>query len=574
MSDIAVRDPFNPNEGEIGGFPVFQQAYDIDTYARFFMSIGPTLFENWVNDQAVQIERQRDIAKAGLETRKALAIPPEMMSFARFSLMPETYNGGVIQWPGVPPEALRKIVRENLAPETIINMRVDDVLRYAGYSTHPWKPGWRIKMREGFEEPSAQVDRDIKAARMFLENCNIETTNARKRDSMGYKDFPTFLAELIRDSLTYDGMAVFTDMDLRDQVKAFRCMSSFNIRRCLPTGYMGNPAVYCVGVDEGGNVIAEFTREQLIFRHRNPRADADIFGYGYPEIEQAVRLIQAFQNAMEMNADIFNRSSMPNGFLVVKGQMNQKQLDVLSRIWINLRRGITKQWALPVIPVPKDGDIEIKDLRQLKDLDVYYADFMNMVAGLFCAIYRFPVKRLGYYTSGKTKDNDAEVPTTSDFGVDDFDPYIGVLLSHVQVLINDYILKTRWPNIELEFTGKSPKEDAREYEARVLSCTVDERRALSDQKPMAETDKIDADQKKIMQIVGGAPVDPALGGIYQSAIQAVLGKGDQQGQDGARFTSKKDPARAEDHGHTSGVRRNSAAESKKSELGQVDAPSE
>src|SRR5690348_2214665 len=134
-----IREPFNPNEGAIGGFPIIDGAYDVATYANFFMSIGPTMFESWCSDQALQIERQRDIKKAGLETRKALAIPPEMMSFARFSLMPETYNGGVIQWPGVPPEALRKIVRENLAPQTIINMRVDDVLRYASYSTHPWK---------------------------------------------------------------------------------------------------------------------------------------------------------------------------------------------------------------------------------------------------------------------------------------------------------------------------------------------------------------------------------------------------------------------------------------------------
>lgn len=561
---MVPKEPFNPNEGtEPGGFPIIEQAYDIATYSNFFMSVGPTIFEQWCNNQAREIQSHQDILKAGgLEMRKALAIPPEMQSFARFSLMPETYNGGVIQWPGIPPEALRKIARENLAPLTIIGLRQDDVLNYSDYSAHPWKPGWQIKLREGFEAPDSQIKGEIKEARKFIENCNIEFDDARERDSRGYKDFPTFLAELVRDSLTYDGMAVFTDMDMKGRIKAFRPMSSYNIRICLPQGYMNDPNVYCVGVDEAGNVIAKFTRDSLIFRHRNPRPDPDIFGYGFPEIEQAVRLIQAFQNAMEMNADVFNRSSIPNGFLVVKGQMNQRQLDVLSRIWINLRRGVTKQWALPVIPVPKDGDIEIKDMRQLKDLDVYYQDFMNMVAGLFCAIYRFPVKRLGYHISGKSRDNEPETPTTQAPGIDDYDPYIGVLLRHIENLINQYIIWTRWPNLQLVFTGKSPKEDAREYEARVLSCTVNERRALSDQEPTQDMEGLSAEQKKVQEIIGGAPVDPAMAGVYQAAVQAVYGNG-KEGEEGARFNSKKDPARAEDHGHTSGVRRDSAAETKK-----------
>ena len=560
-----VRTPYNPNEGDDqGGFPVFDQAFDVATYTNFFMSVAPTMFEQWCNTQATEISHQKSVLKApdGRIVKKALAVPPEMQSFATFSLMPETYNGGVVQWPGIPPEALRKIARECLAPQVIINMRCGDVLRFADYSSQPWKPGWRIKLREGFEAPDSQIKEDIKAARKFLDNCNVETDDARKRDAQGYKDFPTFLTELVRDSLTYDGMAVFTDMDMRGRIKAFRALSTFNIRRCLPTGYMGDKNIFCVGVDEGGNVIAQFTRDQLTFRHRNNRPDPDIFGYGFPEIEQAVRLIQGFQNAMEMNADRFNRSSIPNGFLVVKGQMNQRQLDVLSRIWINLRRGTTKQWALPVIPLPKDGEIEVKNLQDLTGLDVFYQDYMNMVAGLFCAMYLFPPHRLGYHISGKSRDNEPETPTTTAPAIEDYDPYIAVLLQHVQYLVNQYIIWTRWPHLMLEFTGKSPKEDAREYEARVLACTVDERRALSDMEPSEKAKGLDEDGKLLHKIIGNAPVDPAMAGVYQSAIQVVYGsKGDGEGgKDGARFTSKKDAARSEDHGHASGVRRNSAAE--------------
>lgn len=565
--------PFDPNsfneKEEEGAWPVYENAYDAESYARVFAQVVPTLMQQWSETAVAEIQDTQKNGGAvdvlgGKAIRKAPGLPPGMQSFARFSLLPETYNGGVIQWPGFPPEAIRKVVRENIAPQTIINMRVDDVLNYSTRSTHPWKPGWRVKLRDGFEVPDAQLKKDIEEAQHFLENCTVETIPARERDAKQLTDFATFLGQLVRDSLTFDGMAVWTDMDLAGRVKSFKTLSSYNIRLCLPQGYMGDETVYAVGVDEAGNVIHTFTRDQLIFRHRNARADADIAGYGYPEIEQTIQLIQGFQNALEMNYSVFTRSSTPNGFLVVKGGMNQKQLDILSRIWINLKRGITKSWALPVIPAPKDGDIEIRDLSPLKEMDVYYSDFMNMIAGLFCAMYRFPVRRLGYHISGRAKDNTPpETPTTTAPGIEDYDPYIGVLLRHVETLLNHYIVWTRWPHLQHEFTSKSPKEDAREYEAQVLASTVDERRALNDQ-PELETLGKDEDEKMLLKLLGKAPVDPALGGIYQSLITAIFApKPGEDGAPGSSFTSKKDPARAQDHGHMSGVRRDSAAESAK-----------
>jgi hypothetical protein len=569
MSQPAQRpEPFNPNGGEAGGFPVYEHAYDIDSYARAFAGMNlpePSQFQRWVTGLT------DDIVKAKSEgIAKALTMPPEMVSFARISMLPEVHNGGVQQWPGMPPEALRKVVRENLIPQTIINLRVGDVLRYQKLSKHPWKPGWRITLRQADRSPGEQDLKDILAAQKFLLNCNRETENARERDKKKLTNFAGFLSEVVRDSLTYDGMAVWTDRDLMDRVKSFKAYSAFNMRLCGPDGYRQDPNVFAVAIDEAGQVIHKFTREQLVFSVRNPRADADIMGYGYPEIEMTIRLIQAFQNVIDMNADIFNRNSIPNGFLTATGMWNQRQLDVLTRIWQNLKRGISKSWALPVIPIPKDGKIEVVDLSRLKENETYYADFMNMVAGLFCAIYKFPVTRLGYHISGHTRDSKPEVPATAAPGIDDYDPYLSVLLDHVATLINEYLIWDTWSHLEFGWTGCSPKEDAREYEARVLASTVDERRALNDDPPLESLGK-DEDEKKILRIMGKAPVDPALTNVFQSIVQAVLAPKPAPGEGGkgAPFDHKKDPARAEDHGHTSGVRRDSRAESSKAAAPEI-----
>lgn len=553
----AAPEPFDPNLGDQkGGFPIFQNAYDVETYAQFFTGAlggvaAPSQFQRWIDDNV-------SVLKGSVS--KSLALPPEMASFATFSLMPEVQSGGVIQSPGLPPEALRKIVRENLIPQVIIGLRTADVLRYSRLSTHPWKPGWQITMKGAFDSPSAQDKKDIREVERFLQNCNMETKDARARDKKKLTDFGRFLSSLVRDSLTYDGMAVWTERDLLDRVKSFKAYSAFNMRLCGPLGYKGDTTIFAVAIDEAGQVIHTFTREQLTYYVRNPRVDSDIYGYGYPEIETAIRLIQAFQNAVEMNADIFNKSSIPNGFLTVEGMWNQRQLDVLSRIWQNLKRGVSKSWSLPVIPIPKEGKIAVLDLSRLKENETYYPDFMNMVAGLFCAVYRFPVTRLGYHISGKTKDNAPAVPTTTSPAIDDYDPYLGVLLNQTADLINEYLIWDRWPHLQFGYTGSSPKEDAREYEARTLASTVDERRAMNDQPPLEEVVQ-GADEKKIAKLMGMAPVDPALASIYQAIIQLVMAPDEgAEGTNGAPFPSKKDPARSEGHGHTSGVRRNSSKE--------------
>ncbi len=494
------------------------------------------------------------------EILKAITAPPQMQSFARISYMPQMHNSGVMQWPGIPPEALKKVAKENLAPQLIINMRIDDVLRYSQLSNQPWKPGWRIYPRVNRDHVDKTVQADIHDAERFLMNGNIETdwSEARKRDAMGFTGMQRFLSMVVRDSLNFDGIAIWTDADAKGRVKAFKALPSAQIRMTGPKGYAApneasDPDIFAVAVDDAGNVINTFTRGQLIWYVRNPRTDPGVFGYGYSELEQGMRLIQGFTNALDMNVDAFNRNTTPNGMLLLTGKgWNQRQLDVVARIWTNLKSGNTKAWALPALMVPQDGKIEVLDLTDIRGKEAYYQDFMNMVVGAFCTLFRFPVTRLGYRISGKgqpTKPDGA----AAEWIVDENDPGLSPLLHHIESVFNEYLLWTRWPHLEFCFTGKSPKEDAREYELRALAMTVDERRRQAGLAPMA--DDCPDDLKQLARIIGMTPTDPALTGVFQSMAAAFLGAGSNQKKDNAIFPHKNDPAASEDHGHMSGVRR-------------------
>jgi hypothetical protein len=238
----------------------------------------------------------------------------------------------------------------------------------------------------------------------------------------------------------------------------------------------------------------------------------------------------------------------------------QRQLDVLSRIWSNLRKGVTKAWALPVIPIPKDGDIELLNLAGMADRDAYYPDFINMLAGLYCAITGFPVDRLGYRASGKGPENTPKDNQTAGTLVDQADPGLPPLLEFLEGHITDYLVRPNWSRLQMRFQGKNPKEDARAYEMRTLSCTWDEKRAMCDMSPVSEAVK-GAENKDLAKIMGQAPVDPNLAGVFQAVVSTMLGAKNDEKAAGNEMTSKKDPGTALAHGHEAGVRRDSKGES-------------
>lgn len=550
-NELEIFDPnadANYRDGGTISWPVLKSVYDVETYVNRMMQEAPTSLEMFAKSLNKPLV-------------KGTALPPSMESFATFSLMPEVHNGGVLQMPGIPPESIRKIVREHVAPQMIINLRVADIQRYAQPTTHPWKPGWSVELREGLKNPTKEERQDVKDAMTFLLNCNAEYGNdAIKRDARQLTNFSTFLAELVRDSLTYDFAPVWTERDLKNRVKAFKALSGYNIRLATRDGYDGNPDIFAVAVDEAGNIIGKFTREDLVMMVRNPRSDADIYGYGYGEIEQSIRAIQGTTMALDSAVDEYNRNSVPNGLLTAQGLWTQRQIDALSRVWQNLKKGTSKSWALPIIPLPKEGKLELMDLTNLNGNDMRGQNFFNMLAGVLCSIYRFPIARLGYHASGPGPDNKPDA-TTNAAMTDDYDPGLEPLLQSVESIINEYILSSRWPHLIFSFNGKSAKSDLRAYEFKINSMTLGERRAMADL-PSLESSAKSPEEKLLARLMSMAPTDANLAGVFQNLASAMFAKTDnsQEGGAEAEMSSKSDPAASALHGHSSGVRRDSAAE--------------
>jgi hypothetical protein len=560
--------PFDPNfidpatvksmpEGYYGAqFPSvsdFGPVTTADEYARIFTdaATGKSSFEQFCD---------------GLS--KSIQSAPNLQTFAKFSITPNQSGANLIEWPGIPAPLLTKIADDNFFPKAVIQQRIADVLRYSERSSHPWRPGWQVTLKDGAKTPTkAEKDR-ILEAEYFIANCAFGVKNARQRDSLGYRPFRNFLAAFVRDRFRYDFVTVYTDTDTRDQVQAFKVFPAERVRLATARGYNDDPEIFAVGLDDGFTVKQQFTRKQLFCAVQNERSDPDWSGYGYSEVEQCLRILQGLTDCWDTMADLFNKNAIPNGILMAEGMWGPRQLEIMSAIWSNLRKGVSKNQALPVMSLPKDGGLTVLDLHEMKDNAAYYAPWINMATSLYCVISAFPVDRLGYDTSGMGTTSTPDPAISSGTIVDNDDPGLPPLLSFIANTLNEYIIETRYPDLMFRFRGANPKEDAREYESRMQAATWGEARALSD---LLSLEKLaqDPEQEAIMKYMELCPISPIQAAVYQNIITALIAgknqvKAAEEKADGATMTNKIDPAKSEAHGGTSGIRRDSAAEKKKS----------
>ena len=532
------------------GLPQGQLVHDVNSYVA-----------------AMQVNASQGPRNQLDETAKALGISvPQAYSYANFSFMPDAGNWGLMQWPGVNPESLRKITRENVAPQMIMAMRRADFARYAPVSTRPWEPGWKIQMRDNRATPSAQDRRDMKSAESFIYNGSrdYDYQDARERDAKLLSPFGTFLRQFADDIHTFDGWALWTQPDRIGRPMAFANLPAGMIRLAVPgKGIKNDPRLFAALVDETSNPVKSFTRQELTWRVMNPRTDPAAMGYGWPIPEQGARLIQAFQSAIDLNASTFDKNGIPNGMLLLKGDYyNQEQIDALMREWTNMKRGISKTWGLPVMSVPEDSEIELLNFMDLKGEEVRYRDHMNMMAGLYAIISQFPVSRLGLFASGRGKDNTpAKGEATEIQGVDD--PGLPSTLQFVEDTVNAYLLWPIWPHLSFVFMAKNPVQDARSYQELTKARTWKEARAEADLPDLTST--VPKELKPLAEIMNLAPEDTSKMAAFQTVAVKMLeiltgttgteGGGKDPANPGAPFPPMKDPAVSQAHGHRVGVRR-------------------
>lgn len=496
----------------------------------------------------------------------AKALPPSFQTYATLSYQPDQYYSGTLVWPGIPPSSLTKIVQDNIAPNMIIGLRVADITAYSNISQQPWMPGWNLYPR--FGESDSSVRKKIKEAEYFLQSGTVRPVTQSERRMNRLMPIRQFLAAIVRDSLTYDGIAIWTHRDKRGRVIDFAPVSAEHIRLVnTEIGYLGDKNIFAVGVDEIGNPVNTFTADELYWYVRNPRLNVEVHGYGNSEVQIGIDLINGFSNALTMNSTRFTSSSIPNGIMLIKNGFNQRVLDAIQRQIINFTRGPSRRWTVPVIGSTDDIDIQMINLTDYSGVETLYPDYMNMLMGALSVVYRIPVTRMGYRPSGKIsepKDKDSQSGARSSSLIHEADVGKVALLDDLEWVINDALIWPTFPELTFRFLGKNPVEDARQYQERVSTMTYGERRTLlglprlvSDipSLPEGTDEEFRKAVEKILYLMDLAPGDKSLTGVFQSILsgQGLAGNKGASGTIGANSERRDDPAESEARGYISGV---------------------
>ena len=441
-------------------------------------------------------------------------------------------------------DAMRSVVAQTPVLNAVILTRIRQVQRFCRVTESGNDvPGFEIRHIDRKHKLSRSEQETIQLLHRFISNCGWEF-KPRARKALRRDSFSQFMAKATRDTLTLDAVPIELEWK-RDKslgFDGFYMVDGATVRLCTENGYKGNTDIFALQVVQG-RVSTAYTFEDLVYEARNPRSDVMACGYGMPEVELLVRVVTGYLNALTYNIKGFDSSSIPKGMLHLTGNYSQEDLAAFKRYWNNMVRGINNAWTLPVM-VSKDQESKASfEPFGIEFNEMYFSKWMTFLTSIICAIYGMSPAEINFdsFSGGNTStlsgsDTEEKLTASKDSG-------LRPVLSYFENLITDYIIQDFSDKFVFRWTGLDPADADKKHEMRKLILTVDEVRAE------------EGYQSHPDPLLGNAPMNPALIGIYQQANMpqddpgALPGADRAGGDDGPGGEAQADADDEDGQGH-------------------------
>jgi hypothetical protein len=439
------------------------------------------------------------------------------MQSVRLDRLQAMAYGDYYERPGLASDALRAMVEQTPVLNAVIMTRIRQVQRFCNPQDADTGPGFQIAHVDPDHEvtPSERASQHLLSR--FLTNCGWEF-NPRRRKAMRRDNFAGLMAKVVRESLTYDALAIETEArnDGRG-INGLYALDGSTIRLCPEDGYRGDDSKFAVQVVTG-QVVTAYGYEDLIFEPRNPRADVRLAGYGMGETELLVRVVTGFLNAMTHNSKGFDDNSIPRGLLQLTGEYDERDLMAFKRQWNAMVTGVNNAWKLPVLTSrTAESKAEFTQFGQGFD-EMHFSKWMTFLVSIICAIYGMSPAEINFdsFTAGNTSalagnDTAEKLAASKDSG-------LRPLMAYLESVVSDFIVTDFSDKYCFRWTGLEPEDAQQKSEIRKLVLTVNEMRAQENY------DKLDGP-------LGDAPLNPSLIGPWMQLTQQAQG-GQEGGDDG------------------------------------------
>jgi len=403
-------------------------------------------------------------------------------------------------------DAMRQMVNGTPILNAVIMQRIRQVQRFCRPQKAGKGPGFKIAPRDKDEHIDESEKQSMRLLEGFFQNCGWES-KPRQRVRLKRDDMSTFMAKLVRDSLTMDSAPIETEFkrDRKLGIDGIYAVDGSTIRLCTEQGYKGDDEIWALQLVQG-QIRSAYTYDDLIYVPRNPRTDVLSGGYGMAETELLIQTVTGFLNAVSYNTKFFDSNAMPKGILNLYGNYSDGDITAFKRHWNAMVKGINNAWSLPVM-ISKDQESAAKFESFGEGAnEMMFARWMTFLGSLICAIYGMAPDEINFesFSAGTSSlsgsDTEEKLASSKDKG-------LRPLLSYFENLFTDYIVGEFSEKYEFRWTGLDEEDEKTVFERKKLIMTVNEMRA---------EDGMDA----ITEQWGDAPLNPSLLTAWQAENQA------------------------------------------------------
>jgi hypothetical protein len=403
-------------------------------------------------------------------------------------------------------DSMRSMVDNTPILNAVIMTRIRQVQRFCRVQTGGKGPGFKITLKD----TDGHIGTDDKKSIALLENFFLNSgweSRPRTRLRLKRDDLSSFMAKLVRDSLTLDSAGIETEWK-RDKslgLDGLYAVDGATLRLCTEQGYQGDDEIFALQVVQG-NIRSLYTYDDLIYVPRNPRTDVMIGGYGLSETELLVRVVTGFLNAFTYNTKYFDSNQIPKGLLHLTGNFNEADVAAFKRMWNAMVKGVNNQWSLPVM-VSKDQESRAAfENFGVEVNEMMFAKWMSFLTSIICAIYGIGPDEINFesFSSGTSSslagnDTEEKLANSKDKG-------LRPLLAYFENLFTDFIVQEFGDKYVFRWTGLDEEDPQIAFERKKLILTWDEMRA-------------EDDLPKVPGGIGAAPLNPSLLPVWQAENQ-------------------------------------------------------
>ena len=428
---------------------------------------------------------------------------------------------------GLSFEQLRMMSRVPLI-SAVIQTRVNQVSEFAIPQATPYSLGFKLRMREHTKEPSKAGQKRIQELTRWLQTCGDPRLQVES-------SFESFLRRIIRDSLVFDQAAFEIVRTRGGGIAGMIPVDASTIRRAKMSEADIKSGRRPVGTSQfvqllNSKVVARFGPDDLVLGIRRPRTWIKANGYGYPELEELVRVITNLLNAESYNASNFTHGMHVAGILAIKSKMNPQLFRAFRREFYSMLSGAHNAHKTPLIQLDPENKEELQQINMTStNREMEYTNWQSWLLRTVCSVYQIsPTSLGGQWQFGNEGQNNSlatggpteRITASRELG-------LRPLLRAVQGWLNRGVIYEMAPDFELEFVGFDAKTEEQKLDMDIKS--VKHFRTINEVRAMWDMEKLDSD-------VGDMVLDPTyINTAWQMSMQEEEGGEEEDPTGGGEF---------------------------------------